>query len=478
MAFSFSNVTGLDHGILLDIVFTKGVRDQISQDFAEFKLVQSIRNKEATPRALTYKVLTHRGPSRVQYMNPGSSSEAMPAGQKVGISEHTAYFKELAATIEVDSNLIQRLNATQAKAADELALEMDNTVLDVRRKICRDFYGDGTGLIVRAKSVVVTDGAAGTGKVTVTAAAPGETVDSLATYGSITFLEEGMVLAIATKAGAAVNVSGETAAASIYGWLVSNVDVDAGTFVVKPVNSSYAPLAIDAASGTANQIVDNFVAGTCFYDLCQVGAFPDQTGLSAVDYGTASKSIVGIESLSANDGRIVNGLTMSGIFAGSVHSASSVITIDMFQSALSKAKRRVGQSAASWNNIMLHDRSWDVLVLSIEDDRRFYADDSAARGSRSFKFQHGKDSLELVVSEFCPINRAFALPTNVKGGAAVQFHCTDMVSQKSPDGGSPWHRQMTSGSYNKRFVAFESGYMQLVASQPAAIVAIKGFTLS
>ncbi len=125
------------------------------------------------------------------------------------------------------------------------------------------------------------------------------------------------------------------------------------------------------------------------------------------------------------------------------------------------------------------DQVWDVFVLSTEDDRRFYAKEDSARGSRSFVFQHGKDALEFVVSEFCPINRAYALPSSLKGGAAVQMHMTDLVSQKSPDGGSPWHRVPTSnGSYTKQFVAYESGFLQMVATQPAAIVSLHNFKLA
>jgi hypothetical protein len=410
-------------------------------------------------------------------MNPGSASEAMPTGIKVGISEATAYFKEIAATTIVDANLLQRLASTQAKAADDLAMELDATALNVKRTIARDFYGDGTGIVVRAKSVSVTDGAAGTGKVTVTAALPGETVDSLATHGSITFLEEGMILAIATKAGVAVDVSGDTA--GIYAWKVSLVDVDAGTFVVKPVASDLVTeLAIEAASGDSNQVADNFVAGTCFYNLSQIGAFPNQTSLS--DYGTASKMFVGIESLSAHDGRLCNGLTMSGLFAGSRRDCGGdLITIDDIQGAMSLAKRRVGQGAASWNNVLMHDKVWDVFVLSTEDDRRFYAKEDAGRGSKTFVFQHGKDALEFIVSEFCPINRAYSLPVNLKGGKAVEMHMTDIVSQKSPDNGNPWVRKVnSSGVYTKQFESFSSGFLQMVAHQPAAIVALENFTLS
>jgi hypothetical protein len=337
--------------------------------------------------------------------------------------------------------------------------------------------------VVRAKSVALTQtGVAGTDKIVVTAALPDETVDSLAVYGSITFLEEGQLLLASTKAGVAINISGDTAlAAAIHSWRVSNIDIDAGTFVLKPVSSAGAELAIadDSGNSISNSVADAFIAGTCLYNLSQSGAFPNLTA-SIADYGTASKAVVGIESLSAHDGRVVNGLTMSGIFAGSRKDCGGdLITIDDIQSALSIAKRRVGQSAASWNNVLMHDKVWDLFVLSVEDDRRFYADDSGTRGSRTFKFVHGKDNLEFIISEFCPLNRAFALPSSLKGGPAVQFHATDMVSQKSPDGGSPWHRlPNSSGQYTKQFAAFESGFMQLVATQPAAIVALENFTLS
>ncbi len=468
----WNNVTSLDHGILLDIVFTKGVRDQISQDYAEFNLLQSIRNKEATPRALTYKVMTHRGPARVQYMDPGSATEAMPAGQKVGISEHTAYFKEIASTVVVDSNLLQRLKATSAKAADELALEMDASVFDIRRQLCADLYADGTGLAVRAKSVVTASGAgAGTDKFTITVANMGETVDSLAAGGSITFLQEGDILLAATKAGVACD---PTLVGTLLGYKVSLIDIDAGTFVLKPVNAAGAELAITSNTGTYPIGV-----GSCFYRLGQ-STFPNLGG-SIADYGTASKSIVGLESLGASDGRVVNGLTMSGIFAGTRVSANNaLLDTSVFQKAFSKAKRRVGQSAMSWNSALMHDAAYDVMVQSKEADRRFVAVEDNSRGSRTFKFIHNKDSIEFIVSEFAPVNRIWSLPNSAKGGRVVEFHSTDFVSDKGPDGGSPWNRipGSSAGTFTKQFAAYERGFMQMVASQPAGIISIVDFVLA
>jgi hypothetical protein len=472
----WNNVTSLDHGILLDIVFTKGVRDQISQDYAEFNLLQGIRNKEATPRALTYKVMTHRGPARVQYMNPGSATENMPVGQKVGIAEYTAYFKEIASTVIVDSNLLQRLKATSAKAADELALEMDASVFNIRRQLCCDLYADGTGLVVRAKSVVVTTGAANTAKVTVTAANMGETVDSLAVGGSITFLQEGDLLLGATKAGVAIDLSGDTS--GIVAWKVSAIDVEAGTFVLTPVNSAGAALAL-VANTTGEQADGSFVAGTCLYRQGQT-VFPDLTGAIA-DYALASKSIVGLESLGASDGRVCNGFTMSGIFAGTRVSANSaLLDTSVFQKAFSKAKRRVGQSAMSWNSALMSELAYDVMVQSKEADRRFVAVDDNSRGSRTFKFIHNKDSIEFIVSEFCPVNRIWSLPSSAKSGKAVEFHSTDFISQKSPDNSSPWNRVpgSVSGTFTKQFVAYESAHMQMVATQPAGIISIVDFVLA
>jgi hypothetical protein len=364
------------------------------------------------------------------------------------------------------------LKATSAKAADELALEMDASVFDIRRQLCADLYADGTGLAVRAKSVVTASGAgAGTDKFTVTVANMGETVDSAALGGSITFLQEGDLLLPASKAGVACD---PTLVGTLSGYKVSEIDIDAGTFVLKPVNAAGAELAITSNTGSVPVGV-----GTCFYRLGQ-STFPNLTA-SIADYGLASKSIVGLESLGASDGRVVNGLTMSGIFAGTRVSANSaLLDTSVFQKAFSKAKRRVGQAAMSWNSAMMHDAAYDVLVQSKEADRRFVSVDDNSRGSRTFKFIHNKDSIEFIVSEFCPINRIWSLPSSAKGGKVVEFHSTDFVSAKSPDGGSPWHRVpgATAGTYSKQFIAWETGFMQLVASQPAGLISITDFILS
>lgn len=469
MATNFANVDSLAMGKLLDILFTKGVRDQLPQNYAEFDLVKTLRVPGNVEREIRYQIQTGRGPARVQAASPGVANANFPAAQAASISEIITKMKQYEATTAVSAELFERLRATSAKAAEELALEIEATTMDIQRRIAIDFYGDGSGVVVRnSGSETETKGdSTNIDYITCTAAACGAVISGLSCSGNICNLEPDDLLTCSNGAGEAVAPT-EAATPTFYAWKVVSVDVDAGTFVIKPVDSS-GTLVDDITAG-------NIADGTCFHRIADAGKLASITSVS--DWAVVSNSMLGLESLSASDGRVVAGMTMSGILAGSRHDASSgLIDVSLFQKAVSKAKRRVGEGGYKWNNALMSYASLDALVESREADRRFTSIEDTNRGGKSFGYMHGNDLIKFVVSEFCPQNRVFILPTGGKQGKAVGLHMRDAEHLKGP-GGSPWHLNVSSTGFIKQFVAFHMLFAQMSAFHPAAIAVLTGFVNS
>jgi hypothetical protein len=151
-----------------------------------------------------------------------------------------------------------------------------------------------------------------------------------------------------------------------------------------------------------------------------------------------------------------------------------MIDVSLFQKAISKAKRRVGAAGYKWDNALMSYASFDALVDSREADRRFNSVEDTARGGRKFTYVHGGDTIEFVVSEFCPENRIYCLPKGGKQGKAIGLHMRDAEHVKGPNG-EPWHLNVNSSGFIKQFIAFHMMFAQLVAYQPASIAVITNF---
>jgi hypothetical protein len=460
MATSYANIDNVSMGKLLDILFTRGVRDQLPKNFAEFDLVKTLRVPANTEREIRHKIQTGRGPARVQAASPGVANANFPAAQAAVIQEITTKMKQYEATTAISAELFERLRGTSAKAADELGLEMDATMTDIKRRLAIDFYGDGSGVVVRLNGGgVETKDGSNVQYVTCTAQKQG-VVATFKSPGSITFLEIGDLLLGTAGAGSEITNVGT----NFYAWEVVSVDIEAGTFVVKPVTATGA-LVADCTDS-------NLDDGVC---LVRVGDDGKMAAVNSVaDWAVASNYMLGLESLTADDGRTVAGIAMSGVFAGSRYNANGgLIDVSMFQKAVSKAKRRVGASGHKWDSGLMSYASFDALVDSREADRRFVSLDDTVRGGKKFAYQHGNDAIEFKVSEFCPENRIYILPTGGKEGKALGLHLRDAEHVKGPNG-EPWHLNVNSSGFIKQFIAFHMMFAQMVVYQPAACAVIEG----
>lgn len=453
---AFSNIDQLNLGNLLQIIFSNGVRNQISQDFRDWEMVKRAKAGSSVARELRFMIQKSFGPSAIQYRDPGTSGRSFPTAQQVSIQELTAKFKEINATIELEYNLWDRARKSPEKYAEPLALEIDSKASAAKRRIAADLYGDGTGVVGQLASESIVAGNA--------VVVLGNT-DT--TYGHIGFFEYyDLVLhyALTGAAGSAVTVASGT----FDHWRVVSKDRNLLTVTLRAVNT--AGMEVDTSAWTAT-------AGEVFYRIGQP-TIPDLT--SIVDYGTATEVMVGLESLVAGDGRVTHGMTMSGPTAGTrLDAGANPIDVKYIQRVMSQVKVAVGQDRYKWAMMSMAPETLDSFIESRETDRRFMTMEDGARGTKKFMYQHQNDSLECYTSEYVPMKRLYILPETKASEKVLEFHGSDFETVKA-QGDSDFHLKAaaTGGGYQNTVVSYLQAIGVIICKHPASIAVIHNFTNS
>lgn len=448
---AFNNIDSLQLGNLLQIIFSNGVRNQISQDFRDFEYVKRQKAGSSVARELRFMLQRSFGTSAIQYRDPGTSGRSFPTAQQATVSEFTAKFKEINATIELEYNLWDRARKSPEKYAEPLALEIDSKSSAAKRRIAADLYGDGTG-------VVGTIASNSGGVVTLNT---GNT-----TRGHVGFAEYGdHLLHYAANGGAGTSVTVATGTFSY--WRVSAKDRAAATVTLIPVNTLGAETTVSSWTATAGEV------------LYRTGQ-PTIPNLSSIsDYGTATEVMAGLESLTASDGRVIHGITMSGALSGSRYDAgANPIDVKYIQKAMSQVKVNVGQDRYSWKMMTMAPETLDSLVESRETDRRFTTMEDGARGTKKFVYQHQNDSLECYTSEYVPPKRIYILPETKAGEKVIEFHGSDFETVKAQGMGDFHLKPASGGGYVNTVVSYLQAIGVMLCKHPASIAVIHNFTNS
>lgn len=451
---SFSNIDVPALGNLLQIKFSDGIRNQISKDFRDFEMVLRAKVSNSAARELRFLLLTAFGVDAVSYANPGQLDSAFPSADRSTLSEYTAKFKELRTTIEVQYDLFERAIQSPEKYGEPIKVEMDSKLSASKRRLAADYHADGTGALGQ-----IASNALGVVTLSTADAARGHA-------GMFEFGQKVNHRAANGGAGSAVTV----ATGTFSYWIVSSKNRDLQTLTLTPVNTLGAQTTVSAWTATAGELL---------YRKAQVDAsdIPDTTSIS--DYGTASQVIAGLDSLTANDGRVIHGMTMSGSLAGSRFDAgANPIDVKHIQRAMSQVKVNVGQDQYSWKMMVQAPETLDSLIESRETDRRFNTMEDATRGTKKFMYQHQNDSLECYTSEYCLPKRIYILPESKAGQKVLEFHGSDFKTVKAPAGGDFHLKPGTSGGFVATVVSYLQAIGVIVCKHPASIAVIHNFTNS
>lgn len=459
---TFQNIDALNLGALLQIVFSEGVRNQLSQDYREWEQIKRWRVGNTQARELRFSVQSSYGPAAIQYRNPGQGvARAFPTPQQSTVSEHTAKFKEVDATIELEYNLYDRAMQSPEKYAEPLALEIQSKTIGSRRRIAADFYGDGTG--------VVGTIAAGTA---LTSPASNKLVFQLSATdtarGGVGMFEYGDILVLKAAAGGASALDTNLATEPV-SWKVVSKDRKNDRVTLVGLDASGAEVATMSALTTPP------AAGEVFYRVGQQ-TIPDLTAAIS-DYATATEVYAGIESLAAADGRTVHGLVMSGALAGTqIDAATDPLDANMIQEAMDTVKVNVGQDQYRWLKMCMAPENHAKLISSRETDRRFNSVEDAKRGIRYFAYQHGNDSVEAYTSEFIGKKRIIGMPEAKGGKKVIEYYGSDYKPVKVQGSGEFMLKPGADGGHVNAVVSYLHGILTLVNRHPASVWTLRNFT--
>lgn len=455
---AFSNVDNLQLGNLLQIVFSNGVRNQISQDFRDFEMIKRAKVGSSVARELRFMFQSSFGPSAIQYRNPGTSGRNFPDARQASVNEYIAKFKEINATIELEYNLWDRARKSPEKYAEPLALEIDSKSSAAKRRIAADLYGDGTGVVGTVASVAVTSPASD------------QLVWTLATTntsrGHVGFFEYGDILALRTNGGSTSALDTNLATEPAY-WQVISKNRDNNQVTLQGLTAALA------SAGTMTSVSVQPAAGDVFYRYGQP-TIPNLASIS--DYGTVTEVMAGLESLVAGDGRMVHGITMSGATAGTrTDAGGNPIDVKWIQKAMDKTKIAVGQDRYSWKMMSMAPETQASLIESRETDRRFQTVEDNKRGTKMFAYVHGNDTLECYNTEYCLPKRIFILPETKAGEKVLEFHGSDFETVKAQGMGDFHLKPASTGGYVNTVVSYLQSIGVLIAKHPAAVGVVENF---
>jgi len=143
--------TAANLGKLLQIVYTDGIVNQISEDFRDWEMITKKKVSDEAARSINFMLQTALGARAIQW-SPQGSSASFPSAQQVTASEKSAGFNEVFSTIELEYDLWDRALSAPHKYIEPLALEINSKGIAQKRRLSIDLHGDGTGVIGQTHS--------------------------------------------------------------------------------------------------------------------------------------------------------------------------------------------------------------------------------------------------------------------------------------------------------------------------------------
>lgn len=457
---AYSNIDQLNLGEILQIAFSKGVRTQISTDFRDYEMVKRAKVSGHAPREIRFYFQNGLLPMNTQWRNPGTSNRPFPAGFQPAADEYSAKLKEANATVELEYNLYERARVSPEKYAEPLQMILSASMSSTKREMARALWQDGTGVI----------GQLGASAASVTSPASDQLEFTLdegdSSRGHTGYFEYEDILILRDADGTATALDTSLATEPVY-WKVKTKDRATGKVRLQGLNSSFA------SAGTITSITTQPASGAVFYKYDQP-TIPDLTAAIS-DYGTLTETLVGLESLAANDGRVVHGITMSGVTGSSeVDANAAALDLSHFNQVMDKVKIEVGQDRYKWKMACSAPETQSALIESRETDRRFISWDDNKRGTKVFGIVHRNDQIELYDSEYVHKKRLYILPETKAGEKVIEYHGTDFTTVKAPSG-DDFHMKVNGGQYVNNVVSYLQACCVLICKHPKAIARIRNF---
>jgi hypothetical protein len=448
-------ISNLTIGKYLKIVSKGAVYNNLSEDSEIWNMIKQKKAGPAEGRELRFLLRRGYGAAAAGFLPLNGGS--YPAGQQSEITEGTTVYKDFAVTVEVERTLIAKAVADLSRYGEPLAEELRAKTIALSRLLSYRAYGDGTGVV----------GERGTTAETISAGRIVVSLDTASTaLGFVGWFQFGDKVVAYTKAG--VEETPTVASGTFDHYTVQDRDRENATVTLAARDSSGNELTVTAS---------NISAQSVFYRLQQKtnGNIVDISSISSsTDYNTLSESWVGLESLAANDGRLVNGVTMDGALAGTRRDlGGAAIDSQDFQQLMSRLMINVGQGRYKYSKPLMAWESLDALVESRETDRRFQSIKDDKRGVSQLGYVHGKNTLVFTADEFCPKQRVYMLPE----GDVCQFHGGDFEFVNPDGSGQKFFLKPNGSGHDRTIRAYMEGQGALMSVHSSAIGVLENFTV-
>ena len=447
-------------GALLQIVYTNGIVNQISEDFRDWEMITKKKVSDEAARSVNFMLQSRLGARAIQWSAQGSSA-AFPSAQQVTASEFSAGFNEVFATIELEYDLWDRALSSPRKYIEPLALEISSKGIAQKRRLSIDLHGDGTGLIGKTHATTTVADAGGN-NLLITFADEGQ---------GVRWCEYGDAISIYNTDGTPQVTASATQFA--YG-LVVEKDRDANTVTVECFNSNDTN-----ETGGASKTDLGTATSHLVYRYDQPTK-PDVSGTVSTEYNDLTEVMPGLESLFAADGRKVHGITMNGATGGTHFDCSAQpLDISHIQKGLDKVKTIVGQGSYKYKQALAAPETIAALVDANESSRRLVSINDNKRGFNGFGYQHESDQVAFTSTEFTRGNRIWLLPEGGKEKGVCELHGKDFKEVKVGNQDMFLKATNSSGTagYTPNVQKFMFGFMTLLTRHPAAGLQIKNFTV-
>jgi hypothetical protein len=456
-------------GKLLQIVYSNGVINQISEDFRDWDAVSKIRVSEEAARSVNFMLQSGYGPSAVGWSKQGSLS-AFKNPQQSNVGEKSAGFNQIQSTVELEYDVWDRAMSAPHKFAEPLALEINNKSIAQKRMLSSDFHRDGSGLLgitssTAATRVTLPDSSFAM-RVSYAGVSSSDGTDYAGGGSRYAEYQDKHVFAI-------LDGSVDALGASVSYGVVDSKNRQNDTVDYKLYTSSDVELAGAAYTTAAAACVSQFM-----YRENQPTRADLTAGIATLgELNNLTEVIPGLESLFANDGRTMHGITMRGATAGTQYDAgANPLDISQLDEAISQLKVIVGQGKYKYNQILCSPEARSALIDSQEQDRRLQALSDDKRGFKGFGYVHDNDTLELATSEFCKKSAMWIMPQGGKDKGCIELHGKDFknVSVGSQD---TFLKPSSSGGHEPLIRKYMNGYLTLLTKHPASALKIKNFTV-
>ena len=467
-ASQISDITNVSLGNLAQILFSKGFTSQMNRTFREYEsvLMKMKTGAATTERSYQFLLLTALGVNAVQWQQQGVTNVAFPAGDLSTTTEVTATMKKIQATIEMDLNMWERVRAAQNKYVDNpLALEIQSKIDVVKREHARALFGDGSSVIGKVGSA-----SAASNLLLVVLDSGDTTVGG----GNVNWFDPGAIVCFCDTSGTPVVPTNWNTAVQF-----QVVKVDRKNKVVTFRGQTAAGVTVNASDAVG---ITSSAALIYPKNILQATTLLGPVVSGTPEYSTLTPIMAGLESLSANDNRLVFGVNYTGQLGGSQYdNGGGIFDVNSIDLSMNECEQNVGVGKYSYDNILMPYNAYSALIEGKEADRRFVSVTDNTRGSQKFIYQYGNQSLECIKSYYCPFNRIYMLPKPAQGEMGESGYALELRGIEFRDvsmgGQKEFLKLNSSGQYVNVQQSFLEGWSVLIAKQPAAINCIHNFTM-